>query len=72
MQSHVLLGQLTPHGVRGKDGRQLSDLEGLDCVGEGGGDGPVVRVFQFLSSISTFNLNVADLNISGGRFTNSW
>ena len=37
MQGHVLLGQLPPHGVGGKDGGELSDLEGLDGVGEGGG-----------------------------------
>ena len=34
---------------------------------QGVGDGALVRVFQLLSCVAPFNLNVADLNISGGK-----
>ena len=72
VQRHLLLGQLLPQGVRGKDGRELSDLEGLNSVGEGGGEGALVGVFQLLPSITTFHFNVADLDVSGGRFLQTW
>ena len=72
VQGHVLLRQLLPHRVRGKDGRELSNLEGLDGVGEGGGEGALVRVFKLLASVAPFHLNVADLNVSGGRFLKFW
>ena len=63
MQGHVLLGQLLDDVLGGEDWGGVPGLEGLHRVGQGGGEGALVRVLQLLPLVPALHLQVVDLHV---------